>query len=62
VIVIVGHIVVPTNLWIETDYSPSVPLQLSIYLSVYIDPVLLLLQPVRAPWSAFAMGAPHARI
>ena len=26
VIVIVGHIVVPTILWIETDYSPSVPL------------------------------------
>src|SRR6201996_7964247 len=31
VIVIVGHIVVPMILWIETDYSPSVPLQLSIY-------------------------------
>src|SRR5712691_13398158 len=30
VIVIVGHIVVPTILWIETDYAPSVPLQLSI--------------------------------
>jgi len=28
VIVIVGHLVVPTVLWIETDYSPPVWLQL----------------------------------
>src|SRR5512140_618329 len=32
VIVIVGHIVVPTALFIETDYSPPVWLQLAIYL------------------------------
>src|ERR1700712_345892 len=34
VIVIVGHIVVPIALMIETNYSPSVALQLSIYLPV----------------------------
>ena len=32
VIVIVGHIVVPTALMIETNYSPPVALQLAIYL------------------------------
>ncbi len=47
VIVIVGHIVVPTILWIETDYSPSVPLQLSIYLPLTLILSLLLLQPVK---------------
>src|SRR6202040_936215 len=47
VIVIVGHIVVPTVLWIETDYAPSVPLQLSIYLPFTLIASLLLLQPVK---------------
>jgi uncharacterized protein (DUF983 family) len=47
VIVIVGHIVVPTILWIETGYSPSVPLQLSIYLPFTLILSLLLLQPVK---------------
>src|SRR4030081_462109 len=47
VIVIVGHIVVPTILWIETDYSPSVPLQLAIYLPLTLIASLLLLQPVK---------------
>jgi uncharacterized protein (DUF983 family) len=47
VIVIVGHIVVPMILWIETDYSPSVPLQLSIYLPFTLIASLLLLQPVK---------------
>jgi uncharacterized protein (DUF983 family) len=47
VIVIVGHIVVPTILWIETDYSPSVPLQLSIYLPLTLFLSLALLQPVK---------------
>src|ERR1700675_507633 len=32
VIVIVDHIVVPTIMCVETDYSPPVPLQLAIYL------------------------------
>jgi uncharacterized protein (DUF983 family) len=47
VIVIVGHIVVPTVLWIETDYSPPVWLQLSIYLPLTLILSLLLLQPVK---------------
>ena len=47
VIVIVGHIVVPTILWIETDYSPSIALQLSIYLPLTLILSLALLQPVK---------------
>src|SRR6202162_3858612 len=47
VIVIVGHIVVPTILWIETDFSPSVPLPLAIYLPFTLFAALALLQPVK---------------
>jgi len=47
VIVIVGHIVVPTVLWVETDYSPPVWLQLSIYLPLTLILSLVLLQPVK---------------
>jgi uncharacterized protein (DUF983 family) len=47
VIVIVGHLMVPTALWIETDYSPPVWLQLSIYLPMTLILSLLLLQPVK---------------
>ena len=47
VIVIVGHIVVPTALIIETDYSPPVGLQLAIYLPFTLVASLLLLQPVK---------------
>jgi uncharacterized protein (DUF983 family) len=47
VIVIVGHIVVPTALIIETDYSPPVWLQLSIYLPLTLVLSLALLQPVK---------------
>ncbi len=47
VIVIVGHIVVPMILWIETDYAPPVTLQLAIYLPFTLITSLLLLQPVK---------------
>jgi len=47
VIVVVGHIVVPLALWIETNYSPSVALQLAIYLPITLVSSLLLLQPVK---------------
>ena len=47
VIVIVGHIVVPTALWVETNYSPAVWLQLAIYLPFTFVASLLLLQPVK---------------
>lgn len=47
VIVIVGHIIVPAALWIETNYSPAVWLQLAIYLPLTLIMSLLLLQPVK---------------
>jgi uncharacterized protein (DUF983 family) len=47
VIVIVGHIVVPLALWIETDYAPPVALQLAIYLPLTLAASLALLQPVK---------------
>jgi len=47
VIVIVGHIVVPTALLIETDFSPPVWLQLAIYLPLTLIASLALLQPVK---------------
>ena len=47
VIVIVGHIIVPMILWIETDYSPAVSLQLAVYLPLTLIMSLLLLQPVK---------------
>src|SRR2546429_8211825 len=46
VIIIVGHIVVPLALMIETNYSPPVALQLSIYLPITLI-ASLLLQPVK---------------
>jgi uncharacterized protein (DUF983 family) len=47
VIIIVGHIVVPTALMIETNYAPPVALQLAIYLPFTFAASLLLLQPVK---------------
>ncbi|MES2752900.1 MAG: DUF983 domain-containing protein [Pseudomonadota bacterium] len=47
VIVIVGHIVVPIALWIETNYAPSMLLQLAFYLPFTLGASLLLLQPVK---------------
>jgi uncharacterized protein (DUF983 family) len=47
VIVIVGHIVVPIALMIETNYSPPVALQLAIYLPITLFASLALLQPVK---------------
>jgi uncharacterized protein (DUF983 family) len=47
VIVIVGHLMVPTALLIETDFSPPTWLQLCIYLPLTLILSLLLLQPVK---------------
>ena len=47
VIVIVGHLVVPTALLIETEFSPPVALQLAIYLPLTLILSLVLLQPVK---------------
>ena len=47
VIVIVGHIVVPVALSVETNFAPPIPLQLAIYLPLTLISALLLLQPVK---------------
>jgi uncharacterized protein (DUF983 family) len=47
VIIIVGHIVVPLALLIETNFSPPVALQLAIYLPITLVASLALLQPVK---------------
>ena len=47
VIVIVGHIVVPAALWIETNHAPAIWLQLVVYLSFTLVASLALLQPVK---------------
>ena len=47
VIIIVGHIVVPMALLIETNFAPPVALQLAIYLPLTLIASLLLLQPVK---------------
>src|ERR1700712_4847486 len=47
VIVIVGHIVVPLALSIETNFAPPVMWQLGIYLPITLIASLLLLQPVK---------------
>jgi uncharacterized protein (DUF983 family) len=47
VIIIVGHIMVPLALTIETNFSPPVALQLAIYLPLTLVASLLLLQPVK---------------
>jgi uncharacterized protein (DUF983 family) len=47
VIIIVGHIVVPTALVIETNFSPPVALQLAIYLPMTLLGAIVLLQPVK---------------
>jgi uncharacterized protein (DUF983 family) len=47
VIIIVGHIVVPLALMIETNYAPPVALQLAIYLPITLVASLSLLQPIK---------------
>jgi len=47
VIIIVGHIMVPLALLIETNYAPAVALQLAIYLPLTLIASLVLLQPVK---------------
>jgi len=47
VIIIVGHIVVPVVLWVETNYSPAIWLQMAIYLPFTFLSSIFLLQPVK---------------
>ena len=62
VIVIVGHIVVPAALWIETNYSPSVSLQLAIYLPFTLIASLAVAATGEGRRGRDAMGVAHARI
>ena len=62
VIVIVGHIVVPLALWIETNYSPSVALQLAIYLPFTLIAVIAAAATGEGRRGRDAMGIAHARI
>ena len=47
VIVIVAHIVVPAVLWIETNYSPEIWLQMAVYPPLTFIASIGLLQPVK---------------
>jgi uncharacterized protein (DUF983 family) len=47
VILIVGHILVPIALLVETEYSPSYPVQLAVWLPLALVLSLALLQPVK---------------
>lgn len=47
VIAIVGHLVIPLVLWIETDYAPPIWLQMAVYLPLVLFASLALLQPVK---------------
>ena len=62
VIVIVGHIVVPVVLWIETNYSPPVWLQLAIYLPFTLRRVAGAAAAGQGRRGRLAMGAAHARL
>ena len=62
VIVIVGHIVVPTALWIETNYSPPVWLQLAIYLPLTFIAVAAAAAAGQGRRGRLAMGPAHARL
>ena len=47
VILIVGHILVPMALLVETEFSPSYPVQLAVWLPLALVLSLALLQPVK---------------
>src|SRR5262249_53786135 len=47
VILVVGHVIVPTILVIETNYAPPVLLQLLVWLPITMISALALLQPTK---------------
>lgn len=47
VIMIVGHIVVPLALWVETDFMPSYWVHLALWLPLTLGLTLGLLQPIK---------------
>lgn len=66
VILIVGHIVVPLQLWMETRFAPSLVFQLSLLLPLIGVMTIGLLQPVKgmvvaAQWRAGMHGFSEAK-
>jgi len=66
VIVIVGHIVVPLILWVETDYAPSYWVHLALWLPLTLILTLGLLQPIKGmvvamQWQFGMHGFEHSR-
>jgi uncharacterized protein (DUF983 family) len=47
VILIVGHILVPIALFVETEYAPPYPVQLAVWLPLALVLSVALLQPVK---------------
>ena len=47
VILIVGHVLVPIALFVETEYAPSYTVQLAVWLPLALASCLALLQPVK---------------
>ena len=47
VILIVGHIVVPLALWVETDFTPSYWIHLALWLPLTLGLSIGLLQPIK---------------
>ena len=47
VIVIVGHLTIPIVLMVETNYAPSMAIQLAVWLPLTLGMSLALLQPVK---------------
>jgi uncharacterized protein (DUF983 family) len=47
VILIVGHIVVPLALWVETDFAPSYWIHLALWLPLTLGLSIGLLQPIK---------------
>ena len=66
VILIVGHIVVPLQLWMETQFSPSLTFQLALLLPLIAILTVGLLQPVKGmvvavQWHAGMHGFSEAK-
>ena len=62
VILIVGHIVVPLVLAVETAFAPSYWIHVALWLPLTLGLSLCLLQPIKGALVGLAMGAAHARL
>jgi uncharacterized protein (DUF983 family) len=66
VILIVGHLLVPTVLFVETEYAPSYLTHLALWLPIGLALTLGLLQPVKGAivalqWSMGMHGFEHSK-